>query len=64
MQSARPPRCWSQLLLLKHGTISAEQRSPRLPLAKDSGRYSRLVYEKRTRFLEHLVEFFGGHFSD
>jgi hypothetical protein len=24
----------------------------------------KLVYEKRTRFLEYLVEFFGGHFSN
>ena len=28
------------------------------------GNQSTLVDEKRTRFLKHLVEFFGGHFSD
>jgi hypothetical protein len=64
MQSAGPPRRWSQLLLLKHDTISAEQPSPRLRLAKDSGRYSRLIDEKSTRFLEYLVEFLRRHFSN
>src|SRR5207248_3105240 len=28
------------------------------------GERSTLVDEKRTRFLKHFVEFFGGHFSD
>ena len=37
-------------------SIQRVEESPRRP--------SILVDEKRTRFLEHLVEFFGGHFSD
>ena len=97
MQSARPPRCWSELLLLKRqrwigwkadrcfAFVTAPEddgcsgrraackfvtQPTRLPLQKflptrpEVEFHLGLVDEKRTRFLEHLVEFFGGHFSD
>jgi len=38
MQSARPSRCWGELLLLRHRRISAERPSPRLRLARDGPR--------------------------
>jgi hypothetical protein len=90
MQSARPPRCWSELLLLKHPVVrwicisgddacSGRRAACELfisrhgclyrkcrfnALSSRRGDRSTLVDEKRTRFLKHFVEFFGGHFSN
>jgi hypothetical protein len=45
--------------------FSAEQPSPRLRLAKDSGRYNRQsIDEESAHSFKYLVEFLGSYFSN